>query len=140
MTNIRVKHPAYVPSFFKAMDKFLNEDYSNLNSFTPSTNIIEKEASYTLQLSIPGISKEDIKIELDGDLLTIAYEKNEEKTDSNENYIKREFATSSFKRSFTVNDGLNLDDIRANFEKGILNIEIFKKQVKAKEVKTISIN
>ncbi len=140
MTNIRVKHPAYVPSFFKAMDRFFNDDLSNFNEFLPSTNIVEKEKSYALQLSIPGISKDDVKIELDGDMLTISYEKSEEKTEANENYIKREFSTNSFKRSFTVNEGLNVDDITASCENGILNIEIPKKQAKAKEVKTISIN
>lgn len=140
MTNIRVKHPAYVPNFFKVMDRFLQDDLANVTAMNPAVNIIENENSYTLQLVAPGLSKSDFKVELDGDLMTISFEKVEEKNENSNNYIKKEFSTSSFKRTFTVNEDLNVEDISAKYENGILDIEIPKKQIKEKEVKTISIN
>lgn len=140
MTHIRVKNPAFVPNFFNAMDRFLNDDFTSLQEATPAVNIIEKENSYSLEMRAPGLSKSDFKIELDQDLLTISYQKNEEKSETNEKFIKREFSSKSFKRTFTVNEDLKVEEIAAKYENGILTVDIPKNQVKEKEIKTININ
>ncbi len=147
MTHFRVKTPVYVPGIFNAMDKFLNDDFSVFQHQTPAVNIIEKDKSYGIEMMAPGLSKADFKIELDKDLLTISYQKTEQKQEesgaeanANEKFIKKEFSIKSFKRTFTVNDQLDVNEISAKYENGILFVEIPKKEVQEKEVKTISIN
>ncbi len=140
MTHIRVKTPAFVPSFFNTLDRFLTEDLANVQEANPAVNIIEKENAYHLEMRAPGLAKSDFKIELDGELLSISYEKSEEKSEETDKFIKREFSTRSFRRTFTVNTDLKVEDISAKYEDGILTVDIPKKEEKAKEVKTISIN
>lgn len=147
MTHFRVKTPAYVPNIFNAMDKFLSDDFSNFQTAAPAVNIIEKEKNYSIELMAPGLSKSDFKIELDGDLLSVSFQKAEVKNEESatepetkEKFIKKEFSIRSFKRTFTVNDQLNVDQISAKYENGILFVEIPKMETKEKEVKTISIH
>ncbi len=141
---MRVKTPVFVPNILNVMDRFLNDDYSNFPTANPAVNIIEKDKNYTIELVAPGLSKSDFKIELDNDLLTISFQKSEEKTEEGikeqEKFIKKEFAVKSFKRTFTVNENLKVDEISARYENGILFVEIPKMEVKEKEIKTININ
>ena len=140
MTHIRVKTPNYVPGFFNAMDKFLGEDFQKGFLHTqPAVNILEKEKSYEIVLMAPGLNKSDFNISLNDNLLTISYEKQETKTEEKENFIKREFSAQSFKRSFTVNEATNMDDVKATYENGLLTVTLPKVEVEAK-VKNIPIN
>ncbi len=142
MTHIRVKTPSYVPGFLNAMDKLFSEDFQSAFKDTqhPAVNILEKEKSYEITLLAPGLNKTDFKIALEDNLLTISYEKNEEKTEETEKFIRREFAIKSFKRSFTVNENLNVDEITASYENGLLTVMIPKAEVKEATTKTININ
>ncbi len=147
MTHFRVKTPAYVPNILNAMDKFLSDDFSSFQTGSPAVNILEKEKSYSIELMAPGLSKSDFKIELDSNLLSISFQKSEVKSEENttetepkEKFIKKEFSIRSFKRTFTVNEQLNVDEISARYENGILFVEIPKIETKEKEVKTISIH
>ncbi|MBK7692052.1 MAG: Hsp20/alpha crystallin family protein [Bacteroidetes bacterium] len=140
MTHIRVKTPAFVPNFFNTLDRFLADDFANMQVASPAVNIIEKENGYHLEMRAPGLAKSDFKIELDEDLLSISYEKNEEKSEETEKFIKREFSTKSFKRTFTVNADLKVEEISATYEDGILRVDIPKKEEKVKEVRKININ
>ena len=144
---MRVKTPAFVPSFLKVMDKFMTDDFSPAHFTTPPVNILEKEKNYSIELMAPGLDKSDFKIELDNHLLTISFQKTTESTEESpaqspatEKFIKKEFSIKSFKRTFTVNEHLKLDEITAKYENGILSVDIPKVEVKEKEVKTISIN
>ncbi|MBK9481007.1 MAG: Hsp20/alpha crystallin family protein [Bacteroidetes bacterium] len=144
---MRVKTPAFVPSFFNVMDKFMADDFSPAHFTTPPVNILEKEKNYSIELMAPGLDKSDFKIELDNHLLTISFQKTTESTEESpaqspatEKFIKKEFSIKSFKRTFTVNEHLKLDEITAKYENGILSVDIPKVEVKEKEVKTISIN
>lgn len=141
---MRVKTPVFVPNILNVMDRFLNDDYSNFPAANPAVNIIERDKNYTIELMAPGLSKSDFKIELDNELLTISFQKTEEKVEEGtkelEKFIKKEFAVKSFKRTFTVNEKLKVDEISAKYENGILFVEIPKMEVKEKEIKTININ
>lgn len=140
MTHLKVKTPAFVPNLFSVMDRFMHDDFFTANGQSPAVNIKEKEMSYCIELMAPGLEKSDFNIELENDLLTISYKKSEEKTEETEKFIKREFATRSFSRSFTVNEKLNVENIQAKYENGILVVEIPKAELKSKETKTISVN
>lgn len=97
---------------------------------TPAVNIHETADAFHLEVSAPGLNKEDFKVNLDKGLLTISYEKKAE-TESNDNGYKthrREFTAASFKRSFTVEDKINEDGIQAKYENGILKLLLPKKE------------
>lgn len=101
------------------------ENMSNLMK----TDVIEKENGYQLEAELPGFNKEDIKLDLKDDVLTISATHNENKDEKDENgkYIRRERRTSSYQRSFRV-DGLKPEDIIAQYRNGILTVNIPKKE------------
>ncbi len=106
---------------------------ANQNSFNSynlmRTDVIEKDDSYQLEAELPGFNKEDIKIDLKNDLLTIsaAHSENNEEKDNNGKYIRRERRTSSYQRSFRV-ENLKPEDIIAQYRNGVLTVNIPKKE------------
>jgi HSP20 family protein len=135
MTNLRFSQPGY-----KTLDSFLENFLSDLptvqkrnDSFFPAVNIGENENAYQLEFNVPGRKKEDFKITFDQSILTIAFEKKEEKKEESKKYIRREFSTQSFKRSFTLDEKINVDGIEAKYEDGILTLTL----PKVEEVKVL---
>lgn len=107
---------------------------------TPAVNIQENEKEYMIELAAPGLNKDDIKIELDKDTLTIKSERTEEKKVNEENYSRREFNYSSFSRSFTMPQGkIDQDKIDAKYENGVLMLCLPKAE-KARLSKEIKIS
>jgi HSP20 family protein len=99
----------------------------------PAVNIIESKDDYQLEFNVPGRNKEDFKITVDKNILTVSFEKKEESKDENKQFIKREFVLQSFKRSFTLDEKINADDINAKYENGILSLTL----PKIEEVKVL---
>ncbi len=89
-------------------------------------DVKEDERDYKLEAELPGVDKEDIRLELKDDVLTLSVEKNEEIKEEKENYIKQERRYGNFSRSFYVDD-VNIDKIKAKFENGVLYITLPKK-------------
>ena len=105
-------------------------------------NISENESGFQLDLAVPGMKKDDFKIELDNNILTISAEVKNEKEETNENgYSRREFSTSSFSRSFTLPENkVSENSIKANYENGVLSVSLPKKEeAKPKAAKMIEI-
>jgi HSP20 family protein len=125
---------------------FLNEFPVAARSFGqelfafPQTNIHETPEAFHLELNIPGRSKEDFKIQVEKGLLTISYEKKEE-SEQTEEYktIRREFEYKSFKRSFTVDDKIDVEGIQAKYEQGILKLLLPKKEESKPNARQINI-
>ena len=100
----------------------------------------DKDGEFRIELATPGLKKEDIKINLDNDVLTISSEKEEENiTKENETCTKREYSYTNFTRSFTLPEAADIEKISAKTEDGILKITISKKEEKkvkpAREIK-----
>lgn len=110
------------PNFGKSMSRFM------MGTTIPSANIKENDENFQIELGIPGVNKEQIKIDLEDDVLTISSEQKEEKTEEKDNYTRREFNYSSFSRSFYLPDIVDSDKISAEYKDGILNIVIPKKE------------
>ena len=125
----QVSFPALMNEIFKP-DWFGGAEV--LNSKIPSVNIKEDETSFVLDLIAPGRKKEDFKIEVENDLLTISSEQSNEVVDEKEEnkvkYTRKEFSFSSFKRSFTLPETINVDAIKASYENGILSLNLPKKE------------
>jgi len=124
---------ATVPSIFR--DDFVTPSF---RSFTP-VNIRETENDYVLEVVAPGFQKEDFKINLDNNTLTISAEKKEETENKNEKFIRKEFEQQSFNRSFTIDENINAENISAKYVNGVLILNLLKKQEVKPSVKEISI-
>ncbi len=119
-------------------DDFLNRDlfdwrntnFSNTGTTVPSVNIKETKDNFEVQLAAPGMKKDDFKIHLDGNTLTISSETSSEKNDEKDgNYSRREFSYQSFQRSFTLpKDVVDSDKIKAKYEDGVLHLNVPKRE------------
>ncbi len=107
------------------------------------TDIQEKDDKYILDMDLPGYKKEDIKAQLKDGYLTITAQKNTSNDDKDEegNYIRRERYCGKCSRSFYVGDSIKEEDIKANFNNGILELTFPKEaEQKAEEMKYITID
>lgn len=104
--------------------------------FAPACNMTENGKEYTLQFDVPGIKKEDIKIELENNRLTVSGERRQKKEESDEKHFRSEVGYGSFMRSFTLPTAVDENKIDAQQENGVLTVKIPKATTtKAKEVK-----
>lgn len=91
------------------------------------TDIKENKDNYFLIVELPGIEKDDIKIEVEDGYLSIHATKNDEINDDEEKYVRRERHYGQYSRSFYVGKQIETTDIKANFKNGILSLQIPKK-------------
>ena len=116
-------------------DRFFDSDWFKKQS-VPAVNVRETEKNFEIEVAAPGLSKKDFKITVDNGVLTISSEKKEEKEQKEKDYTRKEFSYSSFSRSFTLPENVNEDDVKANYEDGLLKLNVAKKviaQTKAKK-------
>ena len=118
----------------------INRFHEEVNVFSAPVNIQETDKAYELQVIAPGIRKEEVKINVEKNLLNIAYEHKEETTEEQTQapkWLRNEFRYRSFRRSFTLNDKIDTNHISAKYADGILHITLSKKEtaeVAAKEI------
>ena len=117
-------------------DSFFNE---SRQKEIMKTDIKEGENEYTLEIEMPGIKKENVKIELSNGYITISAENNNEVEEKEKNYIRRERHYGSFTRSFYVGDKVEMNDINASMDNGILSITVPKEESEEPEKKYIEI-
>ncbi|MFD1613778.1 Hsp20/alpha crystallin family protein [Gelatiniphilus marinus] len=130
------------------IDEIFNRDLpsaftSNFNTgiTLPKVNIKESADAYMVEMAVPGLKKSDFQINLNNQVLSISTETKQENEHTEENYTRREFGYSSFKRTFTLPETVNDDKINANYKDGILTIVLPKKEeAKQKPARTISIS
>jgi HSP20 family protein len=153
MTNLPsiFKHRGnFVDSFDRVFDQVIAKQFPSLSdefgvdffskSSYPRVDVIDYKDKIQINSEIPGLSKKDINIEVKDKVLTISGTKND-KTESNGSgtYLYKELKHSSFRRSFTLNKNLKLEDIDAKFADGILEITIPKLEKVEDEVLKINI-
>lgn len=144
MTLVRFSnnYPSVFHRFFENdLFDWSNQNFSNTNTTLPSVNIKESNDDFEVEVAAPGFSKNDFKIELNHDLLTVSSEKQvENETKEDQRFTKREFSYQSFSRSFTLPNTTDNEKIAAKYEDGILKITIPKKEeVKPKPARQINI-
>jgi HSP20 family protein len=100
----------------------------NGRTAVPAVNIKENQENFELELFVPGRSKDELIIEIDDSILTISSETKEEKEETKENFTRREFTLSSFKRAFTLPETVATDKIEASYNEGILKFNLPKKE------------
>lgn len=145
MTLVKVNNPVT-----KTFDGLMNDIFNELPatfgktfredvfSFPP-VNIVENTNAYQLEVAIPGLEKTDFAIKLDANLLTISADKKEVARAENEKVIRKEFSNKAFKRSFTLDEKIDVEAIDAKYENGILKVNLPKKEVAKAAAKEITI-
>jgi len=133
MSTRAITKPASAPSLFDDFFKPWNEWFDDRRFFNrvnnvPSVNITENNNSYNVALAAPGLKKEDFKIDVDGNMLTISSEKEERKEEKDEKYTRKEYSYSSFSRSFTLPEDVKEESIEASYENGVLNLKLPRKE------------
>jgi HSP20 family protein len=101
----------------------------------PSANIIENTDSFQLEIAAPGMQKDDFKINLENNILSISAELEDQKREEGKNYTRKEFYYGSFNRAFTLPKTIDLDKIKADYEQGILKVSLPKKDEARVEIK-----
>jgi HSP20 family protein len=134
-------------TLFPSLSEFFENDswiaperfFRNFQNSSPATNVFETEKEYKIEFAIPGFKKEDVKINLENDILTVSAENKNEKEEKNKKFTRREFSYNSFTRSFQLPKAANGEKIEAKHEDGLLKLYILKKEVAAarssKEIK-----
>lgn len=139
---------ANFPHWSNVLDDIFNRDLpsvftSNFNSgiSLPKVNIKETADAFMVEMAVPGLKKSDFQLDLDNQTLSISTEIKEENEHQEDNYTRREFGYSSFKRTFTLPESVNDEKINANYQDGILSILLPKKEeAKQKPARSIRIS
>jgi HSP20 family protein len=118
-----------------------NLNFSDTNTTLPAVNIKEGKDDFVIEVAAPGMSKNDFKINLENEQLVISSERNDQKTEENGEYSRREFSYQSFRRSFHIpNNMVDGEKISAKYNDGILTVVVPKRdEVKPKPPKEIKI-
>lgn len=130
------------------LDDIFNRDLpsvftSNFNTgmSLPKVNIKETADAFIVEMAVPGLKKTDFHLNLDNQVLSISTETKQENEHKEENYTRKEFGYSSFKRTFTLPETVNDEKINASYENGILSILLPKKEeAKQKPARNINIS
>lgn len=115
-------------------------DLSNVpGGWSPSVDVVKHDGDLILRADLPGIEPDQVKIEVEGDVLTVSGEHREEKEEENEHYVRRERRYGSFSRSMVLPGGVKADDIEAKSEDGVLEVRIPMPKEKEEEKQTIEV-
>ncbi|MCL4106297.1 UNVERIFIED_CONTAM: hypothetical protein GTU68_061139 [Idotea baltica] len=132
MKLVKLNHrhnPAnYLDRFFNEpvfQDGFFKDAWNrNVAQVNPSVNIVEHKDDFTIELVSPGLTKEDFKINVEKNVMTIKVEQEAEATNEDKKWHRREFSFSSFERSFRLPETIQEDKIGARYEQGILFVTL----------------
>jgi HSP20 family protein len=119
--------------------KLMDEIFPAPSTYYPAVNIYEAENCFLIELKVPGIKKEEMSIQMEKGLMTIIYNHAENKATKFKRLIKNEFATKSFKRTFSLDEKINTQAIEAKLEAGILTLTLPIKEAIVTPKTTISI-
>lgn len=126
-----MKYKANRPVLRSLLDDFwgtsvFDDTLFNDKKWMPAVNVQETDESFVVELMAPGFDKEDFKVTTENGLLTIEASVENEDEEKTENYTRREFTLNSFSRSFTLPENIELENINAKYDKGMLVLVLAK--------------
>jgi HSP20 family protein len=110
-------------SWDRWFDSFF-EDFPVSRTRTPAVDIKENENEYSMEFELPGLTDKDIEVKVEGNLLTLSSKKSEEKEEKKKDYVVKERKSYSFCRSFVLPENVNADKITAEFNNGLLTLNV----------------
>lgn len=134
MGNLTLSRPGErMPSVFDDFFRPWNEWFDDGGLWgrmltVPAVNITDDKDGFNVSLAVPGMKKDDFNIDVEGNMLTISCEKEQKKEEKEAKFTRKEYNYSSFKRSFTLPEGVNKEKIDARYEDGVLKLMLPKKE------------
>lgn len=140
LVQLRNKPSTMRPYFGRSiLSDFFNDFFeenqlpAGINRSVPPVNIMETDDAFKVELAVPGMKKEDFKIEVENGVLTIQASREESSEKEEKNYTRKEFSYSTFSRTFTMPDNISADQISASYEDGVLGLNLPKKEESRKK-------
>jgi HSP20 family protein len=131
--------------FQNNVNRLFDDDFWGFSNVSQNVsvpvNVKETDKSYELQLVAPGLKKEDFRINVHGDTLTVGFEHQDEQSQQNkdESWLHKEYQKRSFTRTFSLGDSIDANKISANYSDGILHLSLLKKEGSQTVSRTIEI-
>jgi len=126
--------------FEDVFNERLTPFFSSMVTPTFKVDISEDDKAFYLSADIPGVSKSDVKVTMEDDVLCISAERSQQEEEKKKNYHRVERSWGSLSRSFTIGDNVDAEHIEASYDNGVLKIVVPKKESVEKKVKEISVN
>lgn len=129
--------------FYPVFSDFLGGNFLNDSDWnsSPAINIAEDENGFKIEVAAPGLGKDDFKINVEKRVLEISSEKESTTEKKTEKFHRKEFSYNSFKRTFSLPEYVDVDQIKASYNEGILSVSLPKREeAKEKPARTIDID
>jgi HSP20 family protein len=127
------------------LNRFFNDSSWGFNGITHQVNVPvnlrETDKTFEMSLVAPGLRKEDFRLNVTDEVLTVSYEQKEEQNKENkaEGWLRKEYKMQSFSRSFNLDDSIDANKISASYDNGILHLSLPKKENSRRVLKTIEV-
>jgi HSP20 family protein len=125
-------------NFNRMVDRFFDDWFTTPSydsSFSPKVNIRETKDNVVLTFEVPGMKKDDIKVTVNNDVLTISGKRQFEHEEKDDVFVRREIAGGEFSRSFTLPDTVDGENIQADYKNGLLEVRLARREeTKPKEI------
>ena len=125
------------------LNQFFNYDFPGFGTANKLTNVPvnlkETAKTYEMDIMVPGLRKEDLKLQVTNDMLTVSYEQETKNDQQEDEWVRQEYRMQSFSRSFSLDDTVDVNNIRAAYENGVLRLTLPKKEHAQKISKNIEI-
>jgi HSP20 family protein len=129
LTRASERMPSLFDDFFKPWNEwFDNGGLWGRTMTVPAVNITENKDEYLVSIAVPGMKRDDFKVDIEGNILTISCEKEETKEEKEKRFTRKEYNYSSFSRSFTLPEEVNREKVEAKYEDGILKLALPRKE------------
>jgi len=112
---------------------------TSLRRWIPAMDLVETEDDFVLRADLPGVSEQDVNIELEDNVLNVSGERKAEHEERNEGYYRVERASGTFSRSLTLPEGVDPASVKASFDKGVLEVRIPKPEERKPRKVAISV-
>jgi HSP20 family protein len=141
MLVTRYRNPKFdlMNEFFKQFEAATTEEPQEVYDFVPAVNTREDSDAYYIDVDLPGVKKEDVEISIDKNILTIKGKREVRNEIKEEDYYRIESAYGTFSRSFTLPEKVDVENIEAKSQDGVLEIVIPKLKVEKDTTKKIAI-
>ena len=120
--------------FQNSVNRLFDDDFWGVGNVSQNVsipvNVKETDKSYEMELVAPGLKKEDLKINVQGDMLSVSFEHQEEQNQQNkdEGWLRKEYQKRSFTRTFNLDEAIDANKINAKYSDGILHLSLPKKE------------
>ncbi len=131
MSLIRWEPARELSSLQGEMNRLLNTFFDSpatgggvLQRWVPAMDLLEEGDHFVLRADLPGMGEDDVRVEVEDGVLSVSGERKQESQEKREGYQRIERASGSFRRTLTLPDGVDAEQIKAEFDKGVLEVRI----------------